>query len=351
MKRLLIFTAAAVAAAVPAITGLAGNASFAQSVPVRVPAQVAAAQAADDNGGQTKHVEPGDDNGGATKHAEPGDDNGGATTHAEPGDDNGGATTHAEPATTTAARPRTPSRATTTAARAAERRERQARRGRRRRAPVTADTSGRRHRADRTGPRGAAARPASRPGSPCPASAGVPGRPTARSGCGGSSRRWSRPWPRSLVVVAVAGAVASRKVAEREAVNDAAQTTDLLAASAVQPALEDALLTGSPAALARLDDAVRTRVLGDAVVRVKIWTPDGRILYSDEPRIIGATFALGEEERQVLENPTTHAEVSDLTARRTSTSRAAGSCSRSTVRSGLRAAGRCCSRPICRTTP
>ena len=62
MKRLLIFTAAAVAAAVPAITGLAGNASFAQSVPVRVPAQVAAAQAADDKGGQSKHVEPGDDN-------------------------------------------------------------------------------------------------------------------------------------------------------------------------------------------------------------------------------------------------------------------------------------------------
>ncbi len=115
-----------------------------------------------------------------------------------------------------------------------------------------------------------------------------------------------------LVVVAVAGAVASRKVAEREAVHDAAQTTDLLASSAVQPALEDALLTGSPAALARLDDAVRTRVLGDAVVRVKIWMPDGRILYSDEPRIVGSTFALGAEERQVLEHPTTHAEVSDL---------------------------------------
>jgi hypothetical protein len=77
MKRLLIFTAAAVVAAVPAITGLAGNASFAQSVPVRVPAQVAAAQAADDKGGQTKHAEPGDDNGGQTEHAEPGDDTSG----------------------------------------------------------------------------------------------------------------------------------------------------------------------------------------------------------------------------------------------------------------------------------
>ena len=48
-----------------------------------------------------------------------------------------------------------------------------------------------------------------------------------------------------LAVVTVAGAVASRKVAEREAVHDAATTTDLLAEAAVQPALTDDLLTGS----------------------------------------------------------------------------------------------------------
>jgi two-component system, NarL family, sensor kinase len=115
-----------------------------------------------------------------------------------------------------------------------------------------------------------------------------------------------------LVVVAVAGSYASRTVAERESVNDAAQTTDLLASAVVQPALDDALLSGSPASFARLDDAVRTRVLGDVVVRVKIWTPQGRIVYSDESRLVGSTFALGEEERTVLASPTTVAEVSDL---------------------------------------
>jgi two-component system NarL family sensor kinase len=117
-----------------------------------------------------------------------------------------------------------------------------------------------------------------------------------------------------LVVVAVAGSVASRRVAERQSVNAAAQTTDLLAESVFQPALEDGLLTGSPAAFAHLDKAVRTRVLGDLVVRVKLWTPAGRIIYSDEPRIVGKTFALGEEEQAVLKKPTTVAEVSDLTA-------------------------------------
>jgi two-component system, NarL family, sensor kinase len=115
-----------------------------------------------------------------------------------------------------------------------------------------------------------------------------------------------------LAVVAVAGAFASRKIAEREAVHDAATTTDLLAESAVQPAVTDDLVSGSPSAVAALDAVVHRSVLGDSVVRVKVWTPDGRIVYSDEPRLIGSTFALGEEERDVLATPMTHAEVSDL---------------------------------------
>jgi hypothetical protein len=56
MKRLIVCSVTAAVAAIPAIFGLAGNASFAQSVPVRVPAQ---AQLVDDKGCQTRHVEPG----------------------------------------------------------------------------------------------------------------------------------------------------------------------------------------------------------------------------------------------------------------------------------------------------
>ena len=115
-----------------------------------------------------------------------------------------------------------------------------------------------------------------------------------------------------VLAVAVIGSVASRKLAERESVTDAAHATDLLADAVVQPALDDGLLDGAPAAMAGIDAVVRTHVLGPSIVRVKIWSPDGRVLYSDEPRIVGETFALGEEERSVLTNPTTRAEVSDL---------------------------------------
>jgi signal transduction histidine kinase len=116
-----------------------------------------------------------------------------------------------------------------------------------------------------------------------------------------------------MVVVAVGGTYASLRIAEQESVTVAAQTTDLLAESIVQPAVLDSLVTGSPEAFAALDRAVRTHVMTRGVVRVKVWTGDGRILYSDEPRIVGSTFELSEDDREVLENPTTVAEVSDLT--------------------------------------
>ncbi|MFY0407779.1 sensor histidine kinase [Solicola sp. PLA-1-18] len=115
-----------------------------------------------------------------------------------------------------------------------------------------------------------------------------------------------------VALVAVLGSVAARNIAEREADNDAAQQAGLLAETVVEPALKDGISTGDPAAVAALDEAVRSQVLSDRIVRVKFWTPAGTIVYSDEPRLVGRTFDLGEEEREVLERPATRAEVTDL---------------------------------------
>ncbi len=117
-----------------------------------------------------------------------------------------------------------------------------------------------------------------------------------------------------ILGVTVAGVFAARRLAETQAVNDAAKTADLLGNTVVQPALDDGLLTGDPAALAAIDRVVRNLVLGGSIVRVKIWDPTGRIVYSDEPRLIGRTFPLGAEERDVLTNPKLRADVSDLQA-------------------------------------
>lgn len=115
-----------------------------------------------------------------------------------------------------------------------------------------------------------------------------------------------------LLLVGISGSVASSKLAEKEAVNDAAKTADLLAEVVVQPALTDDLVTGDPAALAALDQEVRAHVIDASTLRVKIWTPEGRIVYSDEPALIGQTFALDDDQRAVFTDPTTRAEVSDL---------------------------------------
>ncbi|NUR07249.1 MAG: integral membrane sensor signal transduction histidine kinase [Nocardioidaceae bacterium] len=115
-----------------------------------------------------------------------------------------------------------------------------------------------------------------------------------------------------IVLVGASGTVAARRLAERESVNDAAKTTALLADTVVQPALRDDLLTGNKAAFDQIDKAVRDQVLGPYGVRVKLWTADGRIVYSDEPRLVGEKYRLGAEEREVFSSPVSRAEISDL---------------------------------------
>jgi len=117
-----------------------------------------------------------------------------------------------------------------------------------------------------------------------------------------------------VVIVALLGILAARHLAELDAVGGAVDTADLLAEAIVQPVITDALLTGDPDAIAAVDSEVRDHVLDDSIVRVKIWDPSGTILYSDEPRLIGQSFTLDDEAREVLADRRSRADVSDLTA-------------------------------------
>ena len=115
-----------------------------------------------------------------------------------------------------------------------------------------------------------------------------------------------------VVAVALVGVLAARRLAEAQAVNDAAKMTDLIAEAVVQPVVTDGLSTGDPAALSAIDKVIHEEVLGPSTVRVKVWDPQGRIVYSDQPLLIGRTFPLGQDERDVLADPQTRADVSDL---------------------------------------
>ena len=115
----------------------------------------------------------------------------------------------------------------------------------------------------------------------------------------------------AVAIVAVIAGVAIRRTTDREALRDATQLTRLTALSAIEPDLTDPLTRGDPRALARLDRAVRTRVLRSPVVRVKLWTLDGRIVYSDAARLIGRRYRLAPAELRAARTDRVAADVSD----------------------------------------
>jgi signal transduction histidine kinase len=115
-----------------------------------------------------------------------------------------------------------------------------------------------------------------------------------------------------LIVLLVGWLLLFRSVGESEALRDARQYTVLTGQGIVEPALGDGVVDGDEAALRRLDTVVQERVLGERVVRVKIWAADGRIVYSDEPRLIGSNYPLDDSKLEVLRTGGTRAERSDL---------------------------------------
>ena len=116
----------------------------------------------------------------------------------------------------------------------------------------------------------------------------------------------------AFAVVAVSGILVFQRIAQQEAVHQVAEVTDILAESVVQPALTDAMATDPATATAGLDSVVRTGILNTQVVRVKLWSPQGLVLYSDEKRLIGKRFALDDEARSALIAPRTEAGITDL---------------------------------------
>jgi two-component system, NarL family, sensor kinase len=119
----------------------------------------------------------------------------------------------------------------------------------------------------------------------------------------------------SLLAVIALGFTATailRRQARDEAIRDAKEITRLAGEGIAEPALSEKLLAGDRAARARFGHVMRARVLKDPVVRVKLWTLDGRIVYSDEPRLVGRRFALEPEVMSAVRRRVVDADVSDL---------------------------------------
>lgn len=115
----------------------------------------------------------------------------------------------------------------------------------------------------------------------------------------------------AIVVAVVGGYFVLRSVAIDEAKRQT-RTRVQEEAKLVEATVGDGLLTGRRKAVTAVDDVVVGRVLTDSIVRVKIWSADGRVLYSDEPAEIGRRYPLDEQQHLLLRNGGAQVEVTDL---------------------------------------
>ncbi|MCW2545606.1 MAG: hypothetical protein JWN96_66, partial [Mycobacterium sp.] len=107
-----------------------------------------------------------------------------------------------------------------------------------------------------------------------------------------------------LAVLVLATFWLAERAALNAAVHDAHSSSKLLERSIVRPELPRGLITSQPAAVAAFDKVVHQQVLGGWLVRVKIWDASGRIVYSDDPRLIGQRFTLEPGAEAVLRSDT-----------------------------------------------
>lgn len=118
-----------------------------------------------------------------------------------------------------------------------------------------------------------------------------------------------------LVLGALAGLIAllARQTGNEQAADRATEATYLISQTVVEPNLTPETVAGEPQALQAFDEALRDFAPEGSLVRVKLWDADGRVVYSDEPRLIGEQFVLSDDELALLQDPgATTSEISDL---------------------------------------
>ncbi|MEA2371428.1 MAG: two-component system, NarL family, sensor kinase [Solirubrobacteraceae bacterium] len=134
-----------------------------------------------------------------------------------------------------------------------------------------------------------------------------------RPSVGGAVARFTLGSVAAIAVVVIGGFFALRPVAIREAERATREQVQVEGRLVASVGLSDGLLRGDPAAISRLDDLVQGQVLDTSVVRVKVWSRDGTILYSDEAALIGQHFGFGPDEQALFRNGGTDVALSDLT--------------------------------------
>jgi two-component system, NarL family, sensor kinase len=116
-----------------------------------------------------------------------------------------------------------------------------------------------------------------------------------------------------LLMIGVVSLFYARRQSEEAAVDHAREQT-LLVADGLGGLITPEFVRGANSASSVVDSVVRRHILAGTFVRLKIWERNGRIVYSDEPRLVGQHFALDSEDLRIIDDGTVDASLSDLEA-------------------------------------
>ena len=116
----------------------------------------------------------------------------------------------------------------------------------------------------------------------------------------------------SLTALGFGWAWLFHRTSQNSAVDDAARYGALAGRAALATFITDKLLTGDRAAIDSLANAAHALLTVGEASHVKVWSADGRVLWSDEDQLIGKTFPFDDEEKKLLGTEGVLANLSSL---------------------------------------
>lgn len=120
-------------------------------------------------------------------------------------------------------------------------------------------------------------------------------------------------WSLAMMLVLTMGTVLlARAVGEAETLRDAKRSGVAIAQYVVSPLITDGLFAQDPKAIAALDAVMRTRVQDGTIFKIKVWDESGRVLWSDDHRILNQRYPIDEDDRELFGTTDATASISDL---------------------------------------
>jgi signal transduction histidine kinase len=117
----------------------------------------------------------------------------------------------------------------------------------------------------------------------------------------------------AFIAIAVALFYATERAAVDEALGEAGDAGEVTARVALAPYLSSGLIAQDDNAIKAMDDAAQTLFSTVQMTRLKIWSREGIVLWSDEKELLGKQFDLQPDELELFDSLGAEVDVSALT--------------------------------------